>query len=127
MSQIHRVIILNKPFQFGFAGYRFTIIQWLLLAAGLAASFYFASQAPKEWKVANGIPGGVVVFIAMMGVSMVLVTMSQVKPLIWWKNSIGYRLGLMPRIFMSKPEAAPTYPSGNIMELKRDKIGNQPS
>lgn len=114
MSQVHKVIVLNKPLKI----FEFTPIQLAMLVIAIIGGLLIASNMPKEWKF-NNVPAGVFVFVAVVGAAMVLGKMSEVKPWMWWKNLIVYRLGLAPNMFVPKPEPAPLYPDPNIIETKK--------
>lgn len=114
MSQVHKVIILNKPLKI----FDFTPIQLIMHVIAIISGLLLASNMPKDWKF-NNVPAGVFVFVAVVGASIVLGKMSEVKPWAWWKNMLLYRLGLVPNLFVPKPEPAPLYPDPNIIESKR--------
>ncbi len=114
MSQVHKVIILNKPLKI----FDFTPIQLIMHVIAIITGLILASNMPKEWKF-NNVPAGVFVFVAVVGASIVLGKMSEVKPWLWWKNMVMYRLGLVPNLFVPKPEPAPLYPDPNIIESKK--------
>ena len=114
MSQMHKVIVLNKPLKI----FDFTIIQLGMMSFGVLFSFWAASQVPKEVKV-NGLPGGVLMFIALICVAIVLVKMSEIKPWSWWKNMLVYRLKAVPTTWLPHPESAPVYPDPTIIEPRK--------
>jgi hypothetical protein len=114
MSQIHKVIILNQSFKI----FDFTPFQLLLLVISVIGAFIVTANLPKDCKIGN-LPGGLFVFVGMVGLAMVLGKMSEFKPWIWWKNVILYRLKLEPMIFLPKPEEAPIYPDPTIIEAKK--------
>lgn len=120
MSQIHRVIILNKPLKI--RGY--TPFQWVLLASSLAVAFYIGSAVPREWKFGN-IPAGFVIGMPIFIAAMVFVTASQMKPMIWWKNAILYGLKLMPLMFFPHNEEGSLYPDPSIIDPKSSKTSVQ--
>src|SRR5262249_46893747 len=109
MSRIHRVLLLNKPFKVTIFNMSFTPVQWLILVLALVAAFMLSTAPfPKEWKVANA-PVGVFVFVGIVGAVAVLIQAMEMKPLVWWKNQILYRLRVKPLLFLPHPEPAPTY------------------
>ncbi|HEY9732652.1 MAG TPA: hypothetical protein V6C89_12110 [Drouetiella sp.] len=114
MSQVHKVIILNKPLKI----FDFTPIQLIMHVIAIITALLMATNMPKEWKF-NNVPAGVFVFVAIVGASIVLGKMSEVKPWSWWKNMVLYRLGLVPNLFVPKPEPAPLYPDPNIIDSKK--------
>jgi hypothetical protein len=119
MSQMHKVIILNKPMKI----WDFTIIQWGMLSVAALLAFAAAAQVPKEVKI-NGMPGGAVAFICLICVALALVKMSEVKPWGWWKNMLAYRLKAVPTTWMPHPEIAPIYPDPTIIEAKKQGDDN---
>ena len=114
MSQVHKVIVLNKPLKI----FEFTPFQLILLVGSVILALIAASKCPKEWKF-NGVPGGAWVAIGIVCVALVLVKMSELKPWAWWKNLMIYRMRLVPNIFLPKPEPAPLYPDPTIIEPKK--------
>ena len=114
MSQIHKVIKLNAPFKI----FEFTPFQLLLLVGSAIGALIIGANLPKDCKVGN-LPGGLFVFLGMVGVALMLGKMSELKPWIWWRNMILYKLKLEPTIYLPKPEAAPIYPDPNIIEVKK--------
>ncbi|HEY9679462.1 MAG TPA: hypothetical protein V6C76_15750 [Drouetiella sp.] len=114
MSQVHKVIVLNKPLKI----FEFTPIQLIMLIIAIVGGLLIATNMPKEWKF-NNVPAGVFVFVAVVGAAMVLGKMSEVKPWQWWRNLVFYRLGLISDQFIPKPEEAPIYPDPTIVEAKK--------
>ena len=102
MSQMHKVIVMNKPLKV----FDFTIIQLGLMFFAVLLAFFAASQVPKDVKI-NGMPGGVVTFIILICIAMALVKMSEVKPWSWWINMFAYKMNVVPTVWMPHPEAAP--------------------
>jgi len=111
MAYVHRVIILNKPLKI--RGY--TPFQWFLfaVAGGLAVAAF--SYTPKEMKLLN-MPLGILLAILIACVALVFVGMTQMKPLVWWKNKILFALGQIPRRMMPITEAGTLYPDPTIQE-----------
>lgn len=118
MSQVHKVIVLNKPLKI----FEFTPIQLGMLVVAIIGGLLIATNMPKEWKF-NNVPAGVFVFVGVVGAAMVLGKMSEVKPWMWWRNMVIYRLGIVPNTFVPKPEPAPLYPDPNIIETKKKTEG----
>ncbi len=114
MSQVHKVIVLNKPLKI----FEQTPIQLFLLVGSIIGALLIATSLPKEWKF-NNVPAGVFVFVGIVGAAIVLGKMSEVKPWMWWKNMVLYRLNIVPKTFVPKPEPAPLYPDPNIIESKK--------
>jgi hypothetical protein len=114
MSQMHKVIVLNKPLKV----FDFTIIQLGLMFFSILLAFFAASQVPKDVKI-NGMPGGVVVLIILLCIAIALVKMSEVKPWSWWINAFAYRINAVPTVWMPHPEIAPIYPDPTIIEPKK--------
>ena len=114
MSQVHKVIVLNKPLKI----FDFTPIQLIMIVTSVIGSLVIAGNLPKEWKF-NNVPAGVFVFVGMVGAAIVLGKMSEVKPWLWWKNLLLYRLHVVPSTFIPKPEPAQLYPDPNIIESKK--------
>lgn len=111
MSQVHRVINLREPFKL----FGMTIRQIGWLAIGIVLAFAVASRIPGEIKIAN-IPAGFWVGLAVVCMSIVVGSFTDLKPLVWWRNMIAYRLGLLPTLFIPKAEDAPLYPDPTIIE-----------
>jgi hypothetical protein len=93
-----------------------------MLVTSIIGGLLIASNMPKDWKF-NNVPAGVFVFVAVVGAAMVLGKMSEVKPWMWWKNMLFYRLGIIPSVFVPKPEPAPLYPDPTIIETKKKSDG----
>jgi hypothetical protein len=119
MSQMHKVIILNKPLKV----FDFTIIQLGMMFFAVLFAFAAATQVPKEVKV-NGMPGGAVVFIVLICAAIALVKMSEIKPWAWWKNMLVYRFKMVPTVWLPHPEIAPIYPDPTIIEAKKREDNN---
>jgi hypothetical protein len=117
MSQIHRVIILNKPLKIRGK----TPFQWVLLVGSAALGFFIASKVPKEWQF-NHIPAGFFVFGTVFGLALIFVTASEMKPLQWWRNVILYGCKLMPLMFFPHSEPAREYIDENMIESKKEKV-----
>ena len=119
MSQMHKVIILNKPLKV----MDFTIIQWGLMSFAVLLAFAASSQVPKEVKI-NGMPGSVVIFIILICAAIALVKMSEIKPWSWWINMAAYRMNVVPTVWMPHPEVAPIYPDPTIIEARKRSEDN---
>ncbi len=119
MSQMHKVIILNKPLKV----FDFTIIQLGMMFFAVLLSFAAATQVPKDVKV-NGMPGGAVLFIVLICAAIALVKMSEIKPWGWWRNMLVYRMKMVPTVWMPHPEVAPIYPDPTIIEVKKKSEEN---
>lgn len=117
MSQIHRVIILNKPLKIRGK----TPFQWVLLVGSAAVGFFISSKVPKEWQF-NHIPAGFFVFGTVFGLALVFVTLSEMKPLQWWRNRVLYGLHLMPIMFFPHVEPGREYIDESIIETKKDNV-----
>ncbi len=105
MSQVHKVIILNQPLKI--RGY--SISQWLLLVLGLITAFILGSNVPGNWKIGN-LPAGFLVGLSVFCLVIVFVFAFEIKPYLWWRNLILYRLNLLPRVFRPSIEPSQTYP-----------------
>jgi hypothetical protein len=114
MSQVHRVVILNKPLKI--RGY--TPWQWGLGTVALAVAFWSFSLFPHEWKIAN-LPVGFIVGLLIFCAALVFISASQMKPALWWRNSIMYRLGLLPVKFLPRVLPAQIYPDKTIIDSAR--------
>ena len=119
MSQMHKVIILNKPLKV----FDFTIIQLGMMFFAVLFAFFAATQVPKDVKV-NGMPGSAVLFIVLICADIALVKMSEIKPWGWWINMVAYRAKLIPSVWMPHPEVAPIYPDPTIIEAKKASENN---
>jgi peptidoglycan/LPS O-acetylase OafA/YrhL len=116
MSQVQRVIILNKPFKI--RGY--TVWQWILLASSLAIGFLLGSKVPHEWKFGN-LPAGFILGLTIVCAAIVVVSASQMKPFAWWRNKVLYTLGFVPVVYLPKREEGVIYPDPTIKEaVKRE-------
>jgi uncharacterized membrane protein len=115
VSQIHRVIILNKPLKI----FDFTPFQLILMFAATITSFLVAGNVPRDWKLPNGLPVGFVCGLLIFCVAIVVVKMSEVKPWVWWRNMITYKLGLVPLQYLPRPEPGIPYPDPTIMDVKK--------
>lgn len=116
MSQVHRVIILNRPMKI--RGY--TPFQWILMVASAAGAFAVLSWFPKEWKVQN-LPVGFLVGLCVFCVALVFIHASQLKTFIWWRNVIFYALGVLPRVFLPHSEPSVTYLEPDKVEEKKSR------
>jgi len=114
MSQVHKVIILNKPLKI----FDFTPLQLILLLVSTVVALIVGSKMPGNWKI-NGLPVGFLVGMVIFCGALVVVKMSEVKPWIWWKNLLVYRLRMAPTIFMPRPEEEAIYPDPTIIEAKK--------
>ncbi len=115
MSQVHKVIILNKPLKI----FDFTPFQLILLVAATVTALLVGTNIPKDWKVGN-LPAGFLAGLLIFCAAIVGVKMSEVKPWIWWKNNLLYRLGMVPKVFIPRPEDPPhIYPDPSIIEAKK--------
>ena len=111
MSQVHKVINLKEPFRF----FGMTLVQIGWLALGVLVAFSLCSRVPGDWKV-NGIPAGIIFGIVIVSLSIVIGGFTELKPMIWWRNNFLYRLGLMPTLFVPRPEEGQIYPDPTIIE-----------
>ncbi len=112
MSQVHRVLILNKPFKV----YGLTIFQLALLAIALVLAIWVACfLIPNQWKMGN-LPTGFVVGLLIFCAALVFSQAIQMKPVVWWFNMISYRAKLVPVLFMPHSEPATIYPDPTIIE-----------
>lgn len=111
MSQVHRVINLKEPFKL----FGMTIKQIGWLALGVLIAFAVGSRIPGDWKIGN-IPAGIVLGILVVGLAIVAGGFTELKPLVWWRNMLFYRLGLLPTLFIPKAETGQIYPDPTIIE-----------
>jgi len=114
MSQIHKVILLNKPLKI----FDFTPLQLVLMFMSTIAAFWVGSSIPQGWKVGN-LPTGFVVGMLILCAAIVLVKMSEVKPWAWWRNLLLYRLNMVPTVFLPRPEPGQLYPDPTIIDAKK--------
>ena len=106
MSQVHRVILLNKPLKI--RGY--TVTQWLVLGSSVGLAFFVGlNMIPKEWKVGN-LPVSFLVGLVVFSVGPAFIFMTQHKPFCWWRNNLLYRLGLVPQEYLPHPEPGHLFP-----------------
>lgn len=111
MSQVHKVINLKTPLRvFGL-----TIKQLIFTVIGVVAGFFFATKCPGDWKVGN-LPAGLFAFIGSVSLGAAAGFMTEIKPIAWWKNSFGYKLGLFNRVYIPRPMEGQIYPDPTIIE-----------
>jgi len=115
MSQIHKVILLNKPLKI----FDFTPFQLILMFCATITAFIVASNIPQSYKLPNGLPVGFVVGMLIFCGAIVVVKMSEVKPWAWWRNLVLYRLNMVPTVFLPRPEPGQLYPDPTIIDAKR--------
>ena len=120
MSQLQRVIPLNKPFKL--RGY--TIGQWLILGLSLAVAMLVGSKVPGDWKL-DKIPVGFLVGLLIFCLAIVFVSATQMHPLIWWRNQLLYKLGLAPRLVLPSRDPPLPYIDATIVEVSK-KGDDQP-
>lgn len=111
MSRVHRVINLKEPFRI----FGMTLGQIGIAAIGLILAFIIGTKIPSDWKVGN-IPAGFVAGLTVFCVSLVAGRMTELKPMVWWRNSLMLGLGLVPRTYIPKPKEAQIYPDPTIIE-----------
>jgi uncharacterized membrane protein required for colicin V production len=114
MSQIHRVILLNKPLKI----FDFTPLQLILMFTATILSFVIGSNIPGNWKI-NGLPVGFLIGMTIFCAALAFVKMSEFKPWPWWRNRILYPLKLIPTEFLPHLEPAQLYPDPTIMDVKK--------
>lgn len=115
MSYVQKVIILNKPLKvFGFEPR-----QLGAMAVWVVSGLILAGRFPGEWKFHN-FPIGVWFFILWMCAAVAVVMGTRLKPIVWWKNILVYKLGMAYTTYVSRVEVAPIYPDGNIIEIKKE-------
>lgn len=120
MSQIHKVIILNKPLKIR----GFTPIQWILLALSVALAFLVGTKVPGDWKLGN-LPLGFILGMLIFCGALVYVKASEMKPFAWWRNLFLYRLGFLPRTYFPHiEEQTQIYPDPDVIDApKREEDG----
>jgi hypothetical protein len=115
MSEIQRVIILNKPFRI--RGY--TMMQWIIMGVAFAIAVLVGTKfVPHDWKLGN-VPTGVWVFVVILGLGIGYVHVVQVKPLAWWRNRLFYAVGLEPTLYLPKREEGQEYPDSSIKQAPK--------
>lgn len=114
MSQIHKVILLNKPLKI----FDFTPFQLILMFFSIVLAFVVGSNIPQNMKVGN-LPAGFLAGMLILCGSIVVVKMSEVKPWAWWRNLILYRLNMVPTVFLPRPEPGQLYPDPTIIDVKK--------
>ena len=114
MSEIQKVILLNKPMKI----FEFTPLQWALMFVSTILAFTVGSNVPHDWKIAN-VGVGIWLGIIIVCLAIVLVKMGEVKPWLWWRNDVVYRLHMMPTVFMPRPEPGQVYPDPTIIDVKK--------
>lgn len=112
MSQIQRVIILNKPFRI--RGY--TMMQWVIMGVAFSIAVIVGTKCvPHDWKL-GGVPTGVWIFVLLFGLGIGYVHVVQVKPIVWWRNRLFYAVGLEPQLYLPKREEGQEYPDASIKQ-----------
>lgn len=114
MSQIQKVILLNKPMKI----FEFTPFQLVLMFVSTITAFIVGSNVPHDWKIAN-LPAGFIIGLVIICLAIVFVKMSEVKPWLWWRNAVVYKLNMMPTVFMPRPEPGQVYPDPTIIDVKK--------
>ncbi len=113
MSQVHRVLVLNKPFKI--RGY--TVVQWIILALSVSIALFVGTKlVPNAWKIGN-TPAGLWAGIVIFGVGYCYVTATEAKPGIWWRNKVFYTLKLLPTLYLPKREEGVLYPDPTIKDI----------
>jgi hypothetical protein len=93
-----------------------TLGQIGLAAIGLLTAFFLGSKVPHDWKLHN-IPAGFLFGLIIFCVSLVLGRMTELKPIVWWRNNFLYGLRMMPTLYLPKPEELThIYPDPTIEE-----------
>jgi hypothetical protein len=115
MSQIHKVILLNKPLKI----FDFTPFQLILMFFSTILAFIVAGNVPSSWKLPNGLPVGFLLGLLIFCAAIVVVKMSEVKPWVWWRNMFTYRLKLVSTVYLPKPEPGQVYPDPTIIDVKK--------
>jgi hypothetical protein len=115
MSQIHRVILLNKPLKI----FEFTISQLIFMFFAVVSAFITSSYVPQSWKLPNGLPVGFLIGVTIVCAAIAYVKMNEVRPWAWWRNLAYYRLNMMPRVYLPHPEPAAIYPDPTIIDVKK--------
>lgn len=120
MSQIHKVIILNKPLKIR----GFTPIQWILLTVSVALAFFVGTKIPQDWKLGN-LPVGFIVGMGIFCGALVYVKASEMRPFAWWRNLFLYRLGFVPKLYFPHiEEQLQIYPDPTVIDpTKREEEG----
>ena len=114
MSQIQRVIILNKPFKIR----NYTPFQWLVLLVSVGIAFLVGSKVPHDFKI-GGAPAGVWVGVFIFGIGAGYIHVVQRRPFAWWRNRITYSLGLSPTLYLPKREEGQEYPDSSIKQAPK--------
>jgi uncharacterized membrane protein required for colicin V production len=116
MSQIHKVIDLKQPLKI----FDFTPFQIIVMAFGLIGGLIAGTQNYGNAKV-NGLPVGFLIGLLIFCVSMVISHMAQIKPFVWWKSMVIYKLKLAPTIYMPHPEEPIEYLDASMGDSKYRK------
>lgn len=111
MSQVHRVINLREPFKI----FGMTLHQIFFIAIGVIVAFALGSRIPGDVKIGN-LPAGFILGVIVVCLSIVAGSFSQLKPMIWWRNMLFYRLGILPSLYIPKSEPGQLYPDSTIIE-----------
>lgn len=114
MSLVHRVVILNKPLKIR----GLTISQWVLMTVALGISIGAGSVIPQGWKLGN-LPAGFIVGLGIFCGALLFTQAMQMKPAVWWRNMIAYRLKLVPMTFLPHSERGTIYPDPSIVDPGR--------
>jgi hypothetical protein len=114
MSVIRKVINLNQPVKI----FEFTPIQLVLMVLSLGTALLVAGKVPSNWKVGD-LPAGFLIGLLIVCMAIVFVKFTEIKPLLWWRNLIFYRLKLAPQQFFPGTEPAKIYPDTTIIEAPK--------
>lgn len=121
MSQIQKVIILNKPLKI----FEFTPFQLVLMALSCFFALLCGNKIPGDWKIGN-LPAGFLVGLLIVCAAIVFVKMTEIKPMLWWRNLLAYRLNLVASTWLPHPEEAPLYPDATIIDAPdRKKLAQE--
>lgn len=114
MSQIHKVIILNKPLKI----FDFTPVQLIIMLLCIVGCLILSSKIPPDWKL-DKMPMGFLIPFVIFCLALVFVKGSELKPARWWLNLFLYRLNLATRVFLPHPEPSQIYPDPDIIDAKK--------
>ena len=94
-----------------------TLGQIGLCVLGAILGFAAGTNMPGDWKVGN-LPAGFLVGLSIFCLAIVAGRMTEIHPMVWWKNRIFYLVGIYPRMFIPRPnEMVHPYPDPTIVEI----------
>ncbi len=96
-----------------------TLGQIGLCVIGFILAFLAGTNVPGK---VGTLPAGFLVGLLIFCLSIVAGRMTEIHPLIWWKNRALYTLGILPRSYIPRPnEIGHPYPDPTIIEASQEE------